>query len=220
MLKPIEYVDKGTDYSASDFTRPAYQLWISKRKDVYKNTEQEEVFNASFVGSLIHQNSESLNEINVIKEFSTIKKLGKYTIGGTIDRLVLDKNGAVIIEDIKSGGHFPMLQKWKEKEKDNQDWVTQLSVYRWLISSVFKQVETYGKIHVFVLGYQKNKDNMPVTWNTKVWLNEHIDTYMKIKIDIAESDTEPKKDCEKWRCSYCDYSTYCQTRNNKPKEFS
>lgn len=219
MLKPIEYVDKGTDYSASDFTRPAYQLWISKREDAYENKKEEEVFNASFVGSLIHQNSESLNEVNVIKEFSTIKKLNNYTIGGTIDRLEIDpKNGQMTICDLKSGGQFPMLQKFKS-DSDVEDWVTQLSVYRWLLKDMFT-VEDYGKVYAFVLGYQKNKDKMPPTWFRSFVLNNSIDLYMLSKITTAESDIEPKKDCEKWRCDYCNYSTYCQTRGVKAKEFS
>jgi len=218
MLKPIDYVDKGTDYSASDFTKPDYQLWISKRKDVYKNQEQEEVFNASFVGSLIHQNSESVNEVNVIKEFSTIKKINNYTIGGTIDRLEVDsKNGQMTICDLKSGGHFPMLQKYKKEEV--KEWITQLSVYRWLTKDLFK-IESIGKIYVFVLGYQKNKDNMPPTWTRTLELDTNIEKLIINKINIAESDVEPKVDCESWRCGYCDYRTYCQTRKNKPKGFS
>lgn len=220
MLNPIPYLDKGTDYSASDFTKPTYQLWISKRKDAYENQTEEEVFNASFVGSLIHQNSESLNEVNVIKEFSTIKKFNGYTIGGTIDRLEFDRFGSVTICDIKTGGHFPMLQKWKKKDEPIEDWRIQTSVYRWLISDLFKQVNEYSKIYVYVLGHQKNKDNMPIKWDKMELLNDHIDILVMDKITRAESDNEPVKDCESWRCNYCNYSTYCKTRGVKPKEFS
>lgn len=220
MLQPIEYVDKGTDYSASDFNKPNYQLWISKRIDSYKNTvDTDNVFNASFVGSLIHQNSEGVNEINVIKEFSTIKNLNGKTIGGTMDRLEFDnKNNSIVIGDIKTGGHFPMLQKYKKKEY--KEWSTQLSVYYWLIKDMFINVETFGRIYAFVLGYQKNKDNMPDKWTAVVHLNDNIEKLMLEKINIAESDIEPKKDCESWRCNYCDYSTYCKTRGVKSKEFS
>jgi hypothetical protein len=218
MLKPIEYLDKGTDFSASDFTQPDYYLWIKKRNNVVKNEEKDEVFSPSFVGSLIHQNHESLNEVNVIKEFSTIKKINGYTVGGTIDRLEMYPNGYLTICDLKSGGQYPMLKKFKD---GSDDWITQLSVYKWLIDDLFK-VEEYGKIYAFVLGHQKNKDNMPMTWSTTFELDKHIDNLMCSKIETAVSDTPPENDCPKWKCcnQYCDYYTYCQTRNIEPKAFS
>lgn len=223
MLKPINYLDKNTDFSASDFCQPTYFLWIKKRKDAYKNAEKDEVFSPAFVGSLIHKAHEECNEINVIKEFSTIKKHPRlpYTIGGTIDRLEIDsKNGQVTICDLKSGGQYPMLKKFKDNGSD--EWMIQLSIYRWLIKDMFN-VESYGKIYAYVLGHQKNKDNMPMVWNIDVELND-IDNLIDDKIIIATSDNEPECDCPKWKCeSYCDYSQYCKDRELykiNPKEFS
>jgi len=221
MLKPIPYIDKNVEFSASDFNKPDYLLWIKNRTDAYKNEEKDEVFSPSFVGSLIHENSESLNETNVIKEFSTTKYLDGTSIGGTIDRIVLNSDGEATIEDIKTGGHFPMLQKWKNGET-SEDWIIQLSVYRWLIIDIFKEVSNFGNIHVFVLGHQKNKEKMPITWSTDIDLlnTKEIEELMARKILISKRDVEPNKDCETWRCGYCEYSTYCQTRGATPKEFS
>lgn len=213
MLKPIEYVDKKVDLSASDFNRPNYQLWISKHCN--KNKPNTKIFNAAFVGSLIHQNSEQVNEVDVIKEYSTIKSYKGYTIGGTIDRLEYT-DGRWEICDIKSGGQYPMLKKYKDE--DNKEWAMQLSVYYWLLKDIFN-LSPKGKIYAYVLGHQRNKDQMLDEWTRKLSLYTSIDNIIDEKINVISGD-KPEKDCPKWLCDYCDYSEECLSTEIKPKEFS
>lgn len=219
MLTAIQYNDKGTDFSATDFTKPNYQLWMEKNGP--KIERNGKVFSPAFVGSLIHKNSEETNEVNVFKEFSTIRELGGHSIGGTMDRLEIDDN-VITVADIKTGGHFPMLKKFRDNNVP--DWGKQLSIYRWLISPIFENIATVGKVYVFVLGHQRNKDNMPDEWthHEELLSNESVEAILKEKIEIAKAIEPPEKDCEKWRCNpkYCDAYNFCINYGVGSKEFS
>lgn len=222
MLTAIPYNDKGTSFSATDFTGPSYQLWM-KKNGVKQEETSKSVFGPAFVGSLIHKNSEETNEINVIKEFSTYRTIDGHTIGGTIDRIEVDKDsGTVTVADIKTGGHFPMLQKYRKESVPA--WHYQLSIYRWLLQDIFDNITTDGKIYIFVLGHQRNKDGMPMEWTSHEELMSFQETeaYLRMKLAGIQGDKPPSEDCEKWRCDpkYCDYYNFCKGYGVEAKAFS
>lgn len=199
-----DYFDKQVDYSATDFTKPNYQLWMKKHSD---KVESEQGF-ASWVGQLIHQASYDNPEMEVIKEFSGIRLLDfKHMIGGSIDRLLFDGN-SWIIEDLKSQGMYPAKQAFKEPK---QDWIIQLSVYRWILRNYGFIVNDTANIHQYVLGFTKNKDGME--WYNKLTIElldiKETEELMLHKINEAEQAEAPLCDCEAWRCGYCEYSSVC-----------
>lgn len=213
-----EYHDKGVDFSASDFTLPTYQLWVKTNNQKPEGKQNLQ----AWVGQLVHKASYEFPEINVMKEYSPVHTIEingeQVSIGGSIDRVVY--NGRKwTIEDIKTQGMYPAKKAFKDGGKD--EWITQLSVYRWLLESQGFAVNDVGVIHQYVMGFQKNKDGMEdyneilINLMTVLQTNEMIAN----KIDIATGDEPVYVDCESWRCeSYCNYTDVCpayQRRNNK-----
>ena len=211
-----DYFDKGTDYSASDFTRPNYQLWVSKNFD--KNPDEEQGL-APWVGQLVHQASYEHQEIGVIKEFSPVRYFNGKHIGGSIDRLVYIGDGLWQVEDIKTQGNYPAKKAFKDGK---EEWVKQLSVYRWLCDDYDIAPIVLANIHQYVMGYQKDKklEDYKEYNKLEIELMSLIDTELMIesKMDIAEGDEPIFKDCPVWMCKdYCSYNQSCPHYNKERK---
>lgn len=202
-----DYFDKDVDFSATDFTKPDYQLWISKNKE--KNEGVEQGFQP-WVGQLIHNASYNHPEKDVIKEFSVQRTFDlEHTIGGSIDRIEYLGGGLWQIADIKSQGMFPAKSAFK---KPKEDWITQLSIYRWLLDDYNFSVIDKGVIHQYVLGYQKNKDGMEMYNKLEIPLISHdeVEELVKNKIAVATGEEPVSCDCPSWGCDYCDYTQNCE----------
>ena len=209
-----DYFDKGVDFSASDFTRPNYQLWVSRNYD--KNKDEKQSLPA-WVGQLVHKASYDFPEVNVIKEYSPVVDFGSFTIGGSVDRIV--KVGCQwVVEDIKTQGMYPAKKAFKEPD---EKWVKQLSIYNFLLQRHGFNMASHGVIHQYVMGYQKNKDGMNDYNKIEIPLMTLEETIEMIdnKVDIATADDEPIfKDCPEWMCeSYCSYSQNCPHHNKEVK---
>ena len=206
-----DYYDKGTDFSASDFTRPDYQLWVSKNKK--KNDDVTQGLEP-WVGQLIHNASYNHAESHVIKEFSGSRIFDlEYNIGGSMDRIAFDE-GKWFIEDLKSQGMYPAKASFK---KPKIEWIQQLSVYRWILQDYKFDVSAVGIIHQYVLGFTKNKDGMERynKINIRLFTLEETEELIKHKIEVATGAEPVEVTCETWRCSYCDYSDNCHQSNLK-----
>lgn len=203
-----DYKDKGTDFSASDFSKPNYQLWVSKNFE--KNKDDEQGFKAC-VGQLVHQASCDSFEVGVIKEVSFVSLVGKYTVGGSMDRLAWNKEySGWQVEDIKTQGMYPA----KASFKNNPDsWTSQLSIYAYMADDHGIKTLGQGVIHQYVMGFQKNKDGME-EYN-KIDVDLYIDhkntrDMMIKKMDMAKSKTPPDMDCKTYMCAdYCSHSNSC-----------
>jgi len=212
------YFDKVTDFSASDFTIPNYQLWV--KKNLPKNKDVEQGLQP-WVGQLVHKASYDHPEVNVIKEFSATRNIPissatepykHVVIGGSIDRISNVIRGVWQIEDIKTQGMYPAKSAFKTPKSE---WIKQLSVYAWLMEDYGFNVESVGIIHQYVMGFQKNKDGMEMYNKLEIPLMSMQDTDDMIvnKIDIARGPEPVSVDCDSWLCGYCDWSNSC--RHNK-----
>ena len=210
-----DYFDKKVDFSASDFNIPTYQLWV--KKNLPKNEGCEQGL-APWVGQLVHKASYDHPEVNVIKEFSAVRRVqvsGEEStlVGGSIDRIAYDNLGVWQIEDIKTQGLYPAKKSFKEAKPE---WIKQLSVYAWLMEDYGFTIDDTGIIHQYVMGFQKNKDGMKEYNKLEIPLMSMQDTNDMImnKIDIARGSEPVSVDCPKWMCeAYCDYSDACHHFN-------
>ena len=200
-----DYFDKGTDFSATDFNKSNYQLWMKRN---FESDEQEQSLEA-WVGQLVHNASYNTPEIDVIKEFScqTMFDL-KYTIGGSVDRLSYDGQ-QWIVEDIKTQGMYPAKSNFKKGGSDS--WKIQLSIYAWILRKYGFKIANYGHIHQYVMGFTKNKDGMEKYNKITIELydDELVESLIEEKLRYTER--EPiSVDCESWACGYCDYTSKCK----------
>ena len=202
-----DYFDKGTDFSASDFTRPLYQLWVSKNHP--KNEDEDQGFKA-WVGQLVHDASYNHAEVDVIKEFSFIYNHDiDATIGGSVDRCSY-RNGLWHIEDLKTMGNFPAQKAFAEPK---EDWVKQLSIYKLGMTSRGLTVSSRGIIHQYVMGYQKKKGSEMKEYNEiEIQLMSEEDTIELINtgVNVARNSLPPMMDCAKYLCKdYCSWNQAC-----------
>ena len=212
-----DYHDKGTDFSASDFTRPTYQLWVSKN---CKKNEDDKQSLPAWVGQLVHDASYRTPEIGVIKEFSPTATIDigdgeLVSIGGSIDRIEHVLDNLWQIADIKTQGMYPAKKAFKAGGEEK--WTIQLSVYRWLLDKYGFKTTDVGTIHQYVMGFQKNKDGMEEYNKLEISLMsiEQTEEMMLNKIDIATGEEPRYNDCPtQWMCeSYCSYNKSCPHYN-------
>jgi len=208
-----DYHSKGTEFSASDFTRPNYQLWVSKN---HPKNEDEDLGFKAWVGQLIHDASYNHAEVDVIKEFSFIYNHDiDATVGGSVDRCSY-RNGLWHIEDLKTMGNFPAQKAFAEPK---EDWVKQLSIYKLGMSSRGLSVSSRGIIHQYVMGYQKKKGSEMKEYNEiEIQLMSEEDTIELINtgVNVARNSLPPMMDCNPhWQCDYCSYTDHCPSSNKK-----
>ena len=202
-----DYHDKGTDFSASDFTKPLYQLWVSK--NFPKNSDEKQGFKP-WVGQLIHDASYNHAEVDVVKEFSFIINHDlDATVGGSVDRCVYE-DGVWVIEDLKSQGNYPAQKAFKEP---SESWITQLSIYRLGMATRGFNVANYGIIHQYVMGYQKKKGSDMQEYNKieiPLMSSEATQAIISTGINVARNSLPPAMDCATYLCKdYCSYSHAC-----------
>ena len=212
-----DYFDKDVDFSATDFTKNDYQLWVSKH---YPKDDEEQSFKA-WVGQLIHKASYDHPEIDVIKEFS-FKFIHEFehSIGGSIDRIVRLDNNQWQIEDLKTQGNFPATKAFKEYP---DYWSIQLSIYRYAMMKHYGfDVSSVGIIHQYVMGYQKNS-KLPEyeeynRLEVELMSPEETSKFISDKIAIAYNEIAPMMNCiTSWQCDYCSYSKACPSSKAKEK---
>jgi len=202
-----DYHSKGTEFSASDFTRPNYQLWVSKNHP--KNEDEDQGFKA-WVGQLIHDASYNHAEVDVVKEFSFIYNVDlDAEVGGSVDRCSYS-NGKWTIEDLKSMGNFPAQKAY---EHGKHEWITQLSIYRVGMESRGFDMSHDGVIHQYVMGYQKKKGSTMQEYNKidiELLTTDETVQMMRDKIDMSRNKIAPMFDCMKYMCAdYCSYNKAC-----------
>lgn len=217
------YLDKGTDMSASEFTKPLYQLWVSKQ---FKVERSDSVGFKSAIGSAWHTACEQDNEAGVVKEFTNIKEFNGITIGGTADLLEFDNDKKKwILGDHKTKGVYPAKKflgigtKAKPNPPVEQDKeIKQLSIYRWLFEGLF-DIDDVATIYLWVMGHsgRDKAQGIPETSEVDIRLipMKNIEQDIKRTIEIAYGDTPPEKDCEDWLCDYCEYKDVCPFLKNK-----
>ena len=203
-----DYHDKGTEFSASDFTNPLYKLWVSKNFE--KNKDEKQSFKA-WNGQLIHKASYDFPEIDVIKEFSFVLTHDLDTqVGGSVDRCTF-LNGKWQIEDIKTMGNFPAKKAFKEVK---QEWIIQLSIYKLGMESRGLSVSNFGVIHQYVMGYQKDSKLPDYKEYNRIIIallsKEETLELIEQGVQVARNSIAPVVDCPKYLCKdYCSFNKSC-----------
>jgi hypothetical protein len=211
------YLDKGTSFSCSELTKPSYQLWVSHHSEAPKEGGKLTSFKSA-LGSAWHKACEVENEAGVIKEFTFKKDINGVSIGGTADELMWRYSiNKWQIRDHKTKGVYPAKKflgvgtKAKPNPKPEvEKEVLQLSIYRWLFSDLFPDIDDKAVVYLWVIGHSA-REQFP-EYN-EVWLDllpvNIIQTYIEGKINTALADTPPAVDCEKWMCDYCNVRESC-----------
>ena len=202
-----DYFSKDSDFSASDFCKPLYQLWVSK--NFPKNEDDKQGFKP-WVGQLIHDASYRHPEIDVVKEFSFILHHDlDVTVGGSVDRCVF-VNGIWQIEDLKSMGNFPAQKAFKEPK---QEWIVQESIYKLGMESRGFNVADTGVIHQYVLGYQKKKGSDMQEYNRleiPLLSSDETREIINTGVNVARNSLPPLMDCATYLCKdYCSFNQAC-----------
>jgi len=211
------YLDKGTDFSCSELTKPNYQLWVSHHAEAPKEGDKSTSFKSA-LGSAWHVACEQSNESGVIKEFTYIKNHNGVSIGGTADELMWRYSvGKWQIRDHKTKGVYPAKKflgigtkanpnPTPETEKET----LQLSIYRWMFSDLFPAIDDKAVIYLWCIGHSAREQFDEVS---EVWLDllpvNITQTYIEGKIATALGDTPPAVDCDKWMCDYCNVRAAC-----------
>jgi len=196
-----------------------YQLWLAGQKTPKTYVTDLETNVNSMIGSGLHLYCEQAmkGEPNVSTEVELLGQVDGEWISGTTDLMRVTEAHGIIFEDWKTKGTY---QAKKALQGDNEDVVIQLSIYRyldWLENPESKYCD-YGLINLFVTGdagYFNKADGggkipkykqIPV----KLMSFERTEALIKHKIAVAKQ-TEQFKDCESWRCDYCNYE--CSQRS-------
>lgn len=226
------YFSKGTDFSASDFTRPLYQLWVSRHFEIEK---KDTISLAAAFGTALHEYLE-IPEVGVIKEFSHITEFNGVTIGGTADLLEWNnEEGTWIIGDHKSKNPYsarrflgftrPVTKSRKKEEvvaPDQKKEIMQLSIYKWLFDGLFN-ISSYAKIYIWVAGYMPMYKEMGIPEKKIVNINlhdkEYVEKHINKCIEVVKSETPPENDCNSNHCNYCDYKDVCPFLRSQNKGF-
>ena len=217
------YLDKGTDFSCSELTKPNYQLWVSHHCEPPKEGNKTVGFKSA-LGSAWHVACETDNESGVVKEFTYIKEHNGTTIGGTADELMWRYSvGKWQIRDHKTKGVYPAKKflgigtKANPNPKpDTEKEILQLSIYRWLFSDLFPNIDDKAVIYLWCVGHSAREqfDEFSEVWLDLLPTNI-TQTYIEGKIATALGDTPPAKDCEAWMCDYCNVRESCPFMQKK-----
>lgn len=226
------YLDKGTDLSASEFTKPEYQMWVSKHFPMPRSMESGF---KSALGSAWHKACEVDNEAGTSKEFTNIVTFMGKTIGGTADELRWDYDKKIwVIGDHKTKGVFPAKKflgigtKAKPNPEPEQDKeILQLSIYRWMFQDMFK-IDDVAVIYLWTVGHSPKDNAMGIPEYAEVEIPlipiKNVEMIIKDKLNMAYGDTPPTKDCEDWLCNYCEYKDVCpfklSTKQDHTKGFA
>jgi len=218
-----QYLDKGTDFSVSELTKPNYQLWVSHHTEKPKEGNKLTGFKSA-LGTAWHTHCETENESGVIKEFTYKKELNGVSIGGTCDELMWRWSiNKWQIRDHKTKGVYPAkkflgigTKANPNPEPEQEKEQLQLSIYRWLFSDLFPAIDDKAVIYLWCIGHSAREQFPEVS---EVWLDllpvNIVETYIQGKINTALGDKAPKVDCEGWMCGYCNVADSCPHNQGK-----
>lgn len=223
------YRHKDCDLSVTDIISPDAQLWAKVHTPPKDPNDVSYVSFKSFLGSALHNAIEHVDEDGVVKEFSWVRTLPDGTrIGGTADELRWRYSiKQWRLGDVKLKGDYPTKKflgvgtKKEPNPKPEQDKEQlQLSIYRWLFDGLF-DIEDKAVIYRFTPDHSKwsNYPEYDEVFLELLPIN-FVEKYIKSKLLVVASDTQPAKDCPEWMCNYCDYQdacTYIHTEH-KPNE--
>ena len=196
-----------------------YQIWLAGQKTpkTFKTPIENNV--NSIVGTGFHLFAQQAikTEPYVLIEEELLRKVGGEWISGTCDLIRTKTKYGIVFEDWKTKGGF---QAKKTLIGDNEDTIIQLSIYRYLywLDNQDEEYSDYGLINMFVTGdagYFNKADGggklpkykqIPV----KLMSFERTEALIEHKIAITKQ-SEQFKDCESWRCDYCNYE--CSQRS-------
>ncbi|MDB4681369.1 PD-(D/E)XK nuclease family protein [bacterium] len=202
---------KGGEYSASDITGDILAVKLRKLHPNHKEMKYEDKISA-YMGTSIHDRIEkwiesenAFGETNMESEV----RLKYKNLSGTCD-LILD--GKTIV-DYKTGKEDNI----KKKIKDSSDWITQLSIYRYLANKTGYKIET--KAYIAWLCVDNNKHGIH-----EIELLSEKETIAVIKEFMTEISKEPK---DLPKCNLCIQfkHRWCNQKANCPywvidKDFS
>ena len=203
--KVLNYSDykKGGQYSASNLTNPPL---ITKLQEKYPELDDVATKDkvAAFIGSAIHVRCETgMNEAGHDEIFKTEVAMKFRSLSGTAD-LVDVEDGIYHIGDVKTGKEANIIKKIK----DSTDWITQLSIYRYLAIKDLK-IDVSQEAEIYWLCTDTGKYGIHSIYllDTTETVKIIKEFYKAMKTPIED---EPMCDgCLYWRHRYCQVRSKC-----------
>ena len=141
--------------SATTIMKPVRAYVLSTRNGENLQQDVSDMI-ASKMGSAIHDSLEQIQTEGVIKEERVARTLSPsddatYKVTGKFDVLEMQHDGTYILRDIKTTSVWAYIHGGKD-----DDYRTQLSIYRWLLDPT-KEVQNTGFIDFFFTDWQGAK---------------------------------------------------------------
>ena len=133
------------------------------------------------------------NERNIAQEEYSEKEFEGQLITGTCDMIVFYEDGPRVA-DWKTGVANKFDEDHLEKAK------LQLSLYRWMLKDMYPH-EFQFEGDVF---YISTSRNIAEHYELDLLTNKQVENYISSKLYLIQNTVMP--DCEKWACSYCEFS--------------
>ena len=178
---------------------PAYQakLHLEGRAKTYEIPAINR--RGSCLGSGFHLYCEEAlqEDPNIMQEIYSEKKHEDQVITGTCD-LMIREGDTYRVGDWKTG----VATKFDEDHLDKAK--LQLSLYRWMLSSVYpQQFQLEGDVF-----YISTSRNVAEHYELDLLTNKQVENYISSKLYLIQNTVVP--DCEKWACAYCEFD--CEHR--------
>ena len=168
--------------SATSLLKPVRAHWLTKRYGDSLETDVLDRLSSKF-GDAVHASFAQVQTPNVLKENRTSKSIivdgQPYTINGKYD-ILAKENGVWVLKDIKTTSVWSFIFRGKD-----EDYIKQLSVYRWLLSNDYV-IDDTGYIHFVFTDWQSSKAKQ----DTEGTYPKHkIQANYKINLmDISDTD--------------------------------
>jgi len=150
-----DYDDNPNTVSATSLLKPVRVRLLTLRHSSKLQMDVSDLI-ASRFGNAIHDSIERINTPGFSKEQRVRRNLvvngTEYTITGKYDLLQENEDGSVTIRDIKTTSTWAYIYGGKD-----DDYIKQMSIYRWLLSETYQEIKSTGYIDFFFTDWQKSK---------------------------------------------------------------
>lgn len=193
-LERDDYLHESGVISATGIMKPVRAVVLQRRHGNELSTDISS-FIASRYGTAIHDSFEAIkSELSmqgIVQEQRVYATVGSYKISGKFDMLKTLPDGTKILQDIKS------TSVWKYvKNQELTDYVTQLSIYRWLLHENGIEISDRANIIFFFTdwsrsGARKSPDTYPplriAIKDIQLWTMEGTEDYVKERLALFDA---------------------------------
>jgi len=224
-LKEEDYDFEENTLSATTLLKPTKQYILEQR---HSNELEEDVMDrlASKIGSAVHNSLEQVEIKGALREQRLRHKFAGVEITGKFDLMLPTSNNTYKLVDFKTTKTY----KWVMKSYD--DYITQLSIYRWLADKNGINVDEIAEIGFWFKDWEKRKTNwkgypsLPLKKKKlKLWSLNKTEEFIKGRLQLIFDNQDRADDLlldckekELWitkkgiprRCDYCSVRKWCK----------